>query len=126
MMLNVCGFCPSVVSRSGTLTNVVISQIRMKRLAKLQASTTQSSSPSPSPNLSTSSILPKSKPKPIPAPTPKRAPEAPVTSSLVPPKKKVVSTPARFDYTAWENETITTVFKATLDVRLFVISTLLM
>jgi ubiquitin conjugation factor E4 B len=92
-------------------------QIRMKRLAKLQASST---SATPSPSASSPPPQPPApslKPKPPPAPTPRPA-EAP-TPALVPPRKKAHIAPSPFYYDVWENETIGQVFQVTLDVRLF-------
>ncbi|THH20082.1 hypothetical protein EW146_g1184 [Bondarzewia mesenterica] len=88
----------------------------MKRLAKLQAASSQSSPREASPTPSTSSAPPKPKPKPIPAPTPKRVATV-ATPSPVPPKKKV-SAPPKLDYVNWENDTITNVFKVTIDRNL--------
>jgi ubiquitin conjugation factor E4 B len=108
-------------------------QIRLKRLAKLQA---QQGSPSPSstpatPAQSTSSTptpaarpapAPKAEPKPIPAPSPAppiKAAEA-STSSLPAstPKKKAIPTgPTPLDVSSWADKTISLVLGVTLQVR---------
>ena len=93
-------------------------QIRMKRLAKLQAS---SASTSNAPSISSSpppSPAPPPKPKsPAPAPAQKHA-AAPAPPTHVPPRKKAHISPPPFYYETWENETLSQVFQVTLDVRL--------
>ena len=89
----------------------------MKRLAKLQASSTSASaSPStssPAPPPPAPSPKPKARPPP---PTPKPV-EASTPQTHVPPRKKAHIAPS-FYYDVWENETIGEVFLVTLDVRL--------
>jgi len=84
----------------------------MKRLAKLQASVPSSSqTPSPAPS------VPPPNPKPTsPAPTFKKPPEPVAAPVSVPPKKKALAAPPKFDYAVWESETIRNVFEITLDV----------
>ncbi|KAH9997987.1 ubiquitin elongating factor core-domain-containing protein [Russula vinacea] len=79
----------------------------MKRLAKLQASST-SASASPS----TSSPAPS---PPAPSPKPKLPAEASTPQTHVPPRKKAHIAPSSFYYDIWENETIGQVFQVTLD-----------
>ncbi|KIO29369.1 hypothetical protein M407DRAFT_70531 [Tulasnella calospora MUT 4182] len=103
-------------------------RIRLKRLAKLQAqqsglsssaassSSTPARGPSPSPAAATPS-----KPKPIPAPSRRPEPAAtpPVFQSPRPAAAPKASTPAKFDFKSWENETIQTVLKVTLKASSF-------
>ncbi|KAI9458816.1 ubiquitin elongating factor core-domain-containing protein [Russula earlei] len=96
-------------------------RIRMKRLAKLQASST--SAPSVPQNPSSSVQPPVQPPVQSPAPSPKPKPPpshasepaaAPAPPTHVPPKKKApIASP--FNYDVWENETISQVFLVTLD-----------
>ncbi|KZV65315.1 hypothetical protein PENSPDRAFT_614272 [Peniophora sp. CONT] len=93
-------------------------RIRMKRLAKLQQQqqAQASSSGTSSPSASTPAPAPSPKPKPKPAPAPpKRAAEPSAAPSPVPPKKKASAPPPKFNAEEWENNTITDVFRVTLD-----------
>ncbi|KAI0322359.1 ubiquitin elongating factor core-domain-containing protein [Amylostereum chailletii] len=84
----------------------------MKRLAKLQVASSSSSTPSPSNPATSSSARPT---PPAAKPVPKRTAEPHAALSPVPPKKKAILPPLKFNYSDWENETITRVFKVTLD-----------
>ncbi|KAH9179139.1 ubiquitin elongating factor core-domain-containing protein [Lactarius sanguifluus] len=90
-------------------------RIRMKRLAKLQASST-SAFPTPSASSSSSPVpspVPSPRPKPSPSPAPK--PAVTPTPTQVPQKRKAQIGPAPFNYDVWENETIGQVFLVSLD-----------
>ncbi|KAH7885208.1 ubiquitin elongating factor core-domain-containing protein [Phlebopus sp. FC_14] len=95
-------------------------RIRAKRLAKLQAGRSSAASADPSPGNvpSTSSVAPTSAPKPKPKPSP--APPVAVQQSQpatppLPVKRKPVTTSLKVDLPTWEDETITHVFKVTLN-----------
>ncbi|KAI0004607.1 ubiquitin elongating factor core-domain-containing protein [Russula compacta] len=107
------------MSSSQPLTNPTddADRIRMKRLAKLQASST-GASPAPSTSTSSSPVPPASSPKPklSPAPAPKPVPvPAPAPPTHAPPRKKAHISPSPFNFDVWQNETIGQVFQATLD-----------
>ncbi|KIJ62650.1 hypothetical protein HYDPIDRAFT_41789 [Hydnomerulius pinastri MD-312] len=94
-------------------------RIRAKRLAKLQG--TQSSTTSPNPSSSASPSVPVTpaatqvpqvaKPKP-PSATPVTV--QPVTPT-VPPRRKSTAPTAKVDFLTWEHQTVTQIFKVTLD-----------
>lgn len=84
-------------------------QIRLKRIAKLQAASSPAAPESTTPP-------PKPTPKPIPAPSPKATLVHPTPGpALLPQKKKPI---AKLDLLTWEHESVGYVFKATLDVCL--------
>ncbi|KAH6911405.1 ubiquitin conjugation factor E4, partial [Coprinopsis sp. MPI-PUGE-AT-0042] len=96
-------------------------RIRMKRLAKLQSSRTDSSpsgtgtpaqvaTPGPA---TPSAGAPVAKPKPIPPPTPRASTSAISAPSPVPPVVKKRA-PVNLDLPAWEHETLQHVLKVTL------------
>ncbi|KAI0259835.1 ubiquitin elongating factor core-domain-containing protein [Gloeopeniophorella convolvens] len=104
------------MSGSQPLTNPTddADRIRMKRLAKLQAS---SAGTSPTPSTSASPVpppAPSPKPKPAPAPAPKLV-AAPPLPAPVPLKRKAPAAPPPFSYDEWENDAIGQVFQVTLD-----------
>ena len=90
----------------------------MKRLAKLQASST-STFPTPS-TPSSSSQVPSPVPSPNPKPSASSAPKTAVapTPTQIPQKRKAPIGLSPFNYDVWENETIGQVFLVTLDVCL--------
>ncbi|KAH7922937.1 hypothetical protein BV22DRAFT_1036932 [Leucogyrophana mollusca] len=99
-------------------------RIRAKRLAKLQTVGSGTSSPGPSsapgeskPAASAKApVAQSSVPKPSTArtPAPVRDNQPPATSP-VPLKRKPVATPLKVDFPTWEDETISQVFKVTLN-----------
>lgn len=96
-------------------------QIRLKRLAKLQAAGSNSAdSPGSASSSSPASPPPKPTPKPTPSPgltythTPKRVSEPPIVSPI--PPKKAQPSPRKLDLQSWEDETLGGVFKVTLQV----------
>ncbi|KAH8989635.1 ubiquitin elongating factor core-domain-containing protein [Lactarius hatsudake] len=87
----------------------------MKRLAKLQASST-SAFPTPSASSSSSPVpspVPSPRPKPSLSPAPK--PAVAPTPAQVPQKRKAPIGQSPFNYDVWENETIGQVFLVSLD-----------
>ena len=95
-------------------------QIRLKRLAKLQAASSNTDSPSSAGPSTPASPPPKPQSKPTPSPRityasgPKR-PSEPSAVSPVPLKK--VQALRKLDLQSWEDETLGVILKVTLQVR---------
>jgi ubiquitin conjugation factor E4 B len=88
-------------------------RIRLKRLAKLQASVASPISGSSSPAGPSTPPTPNPVPvRSIPAPTPKRTAEPPTTPSPVPAKKKVL---VKFDLPSWEHDAVGQILNVTLE-----------
>jgi ubiquitin conjugation factor E4 B len=98
-----------------------VAQIRLKRLAKLQAAASNSAdSPNTAGSSTPASPSPKPQPKPTPPPrlhyphSPKRPFEPPAVSPV--PPKKVQATPRKLNLQSWEDETLGSILKVTLQV----------
>ncbi|KAF8305671.1 hypothetical protein DL93DRAFT_2089352 [Clavulina sp. PMI_390] len=107
---------------ASTLTNPKedADRIRLKRLAKLQNTTSPSSQSSPLPS-SSSSPAPAPPPQlaPTPKPIPKPSAKRPAVAEPTPPPKaptaRKPAAPAPFNLKKWEPETVSRVFNVTLD-----------
>jgi ubiquitin conjugation factor E4 B len=96
-------------------------QIRLKRLAKLQTAASNSTD-SPTAGSSTPASPPP-KPQSMPTPSPRlhyahssKRPSEPPTVSPVPPKK-AQATPRKLNFQSWEDETLGSILKVTLQVH---------
>ena len=108
------GYANAIFCSSKTVIfdDSLVLQIRLKRLAKLQTSSSVSPSSSTLPAAAPSS----SAPKPIPKPSPKRLPvEQPVAQPAKVAISKKPPALAVFDLAKWESETVGRVLNVTLD-----------